>query len=739
MSKSKGDIKMTPKANSYQLNTPAVVFIVPPGGFITTFSQHLGVSFLRAVLETDGIPSIQFMPKQNPTLKMIQQQFLELAPPLVGFTLYDSNLDSCRVLCQAIREVLPKTIFLGGGPSATFTPAEVLDRVSLDGCLRGAGEGNINHIIKAVLSSEGEQEEFLSAVRTVPNLVLRTDNGLIFTSETHFASFQSEYFACLDSIPSPYTSGIITTTETGLLTSRGCNQRCTFCSFATISGRKVYFHSVERVLRDIAALKDNVHHDGVNTQVSFFDDAFTLSPDRAYRICEGIVNNKLQMPFRCITRGDRINIDLLRIMKEAGFVSIGFGLESAVPKVLRAIGKVSPQESKEDPNYQAEETYLQEFRKAVCAAKEAGLSTSVSIIAGLPDEKPADLEKTLAFVDSLKVLIYSHNELSVLAGTPLFYDHQKYGIRLKRSDIGLGEFYITEHAFNTKAILPLTNSSVHAFKWQEAQLIVDALCGRPRNDEYDQIGAWAIIFHNRLLCGNDLAWLRERLCINGVLLFIMDNKSETRNAELVSLMQQLLAACIFTRRVVFLYLEERAGALSKYHCYGCSGEHEIELMREVTWPPGSGLDVKADGSCIVRVIIPNINFRVKAKDFSPNSMSMQDSDIDDTFPAQVADTCRWWRKGARCNNPQVLHVWEDGLVSACWNGIKKEVIKKHFLSFTESAVSDSVSIRIQNQPCPLESTDSQTMAETIDWEEYEIAAQMRWVFRPAKNKGGKNE
>ncbi|MBD3317946.1 MAG: hypothetical protein GF344_19350 [Chitinivibrionales bacterium] len=48
------------------------------------------------------------------------------------------------------------------------------------------------------------------------------------------------------------------------------------------------------------------------------------------------------MAFSCITRADKVDEELLDLMKAAGFVAIAFGLESAVASVLRNIGKVNP-------------------------------------------------------------------------------------------------------------------------------------------------------------------------------------------------------------------------------------------------------------------------------------------------------------------------------------------------------------------------------------------------------------
>ena len=66
--------------------------------------------------------------------------------------------------------------------------------------------------------------------------------------------------------------------------------------------------------------------------ISIHDDTFTLLGPRAKTLCQAIIERKLGLALSCITRADTVDDELLRLLRRAGFVSIAFGLESAVPE-----------------------------------------------------------------------------------------------------------------------------------------------------------------------------------------------------------------------------------------------------------------------------------------------------------------------------------------------------------------------------------------------------------------------
>ena len=108
--------------------------------------------------------------------------------------------------------------------------------------------------------------------------------------------------------------------------------------------------------------------------VPIFDDTFTIIPARAKKICEKIIENDITVPLNCITRCDKMSIELLDLMKQAGFKAIGFSLESAVPRVLRTIGKVKPPNCRSSENFEEEKDFIEKFKNMTTYAKKIGIA-----------------------------------------------------------------------------------------------------------------------------------------------------------------------------------------------------------------------------------------------------------------------------------------------------------------------------------------------------------------------------
>ncbi len=696
-----------------------VLFVMPPGGVISFFSEHLGTAFLRAMLASAGIPSQQYLPERNVALPEFARFLAERRPAVVGFTAYETNLHTCRAMARVVREVLPGAVVMVGGPNATFSPDETLELLRADVCLRGAGEGTIVGIVQEILGADDARRRLPELLADVPNLVIRTTDGVQRTPPADLSSFPAQYFRCLDDIPSPYQAGLVTTADIGILTSRGCNQQCTYCSFAAISGRKVHFHGVERVLDDLAAFKTVVDRiERRRTNISICDDAFTLAPQRARAICEGIIERGLEMPFDCCTRADHVDADLLRLMKRAGFAAIAFGLESAAPHVLRAIGKVQDPATQDDPGFEAERAYLESVRGAVAAAKEAGLSPSVSVIGGLPAESADDFRATLAFVRSLDVSVYMHNVLMLFPGTPLYRDRERYGLEAERDTIS-GKWRTT-HAYDVRSVPQLGNTMDRLVRWDEASRITDALCGRPRED-HDSGAAWAVVFHGDVSDPRAAAWLREVLDVHGAVV-VVNTLHALDVADHAAWARVLADADVPFGLLAILSREDRSSGDLVLRSIGTSGTHRFAIDR--AWrSSGDVVEFDEGGHCRVRIWIAS----------DPAGRPPMPAGAPFASTPQIADGCRWWSGWRRCRDPRVLHVSPDSTVRACWYGPALGKVGDDYREIRARGGSLRSPAEGSGAPganrCPLGQAGEERSGDAAAAEDYEVAAQLCWILR----------
>ncbi|MGO9095517.1 MAG: B12-binding domain-containing radical SAM protein [Bryobacteraceae bacterium] len=488
-----------------------IVFMFPPAqGNLGAFRAHLGVSYLRAALAQEGMASVQYLNSRPGTVDEIASGVLDLNPGVVGFTVYDANYALSVALARTIKRKRPAVRVVFGGPSASFCAEHILERQSaVDACVLGEAEETGARIFTKLLDESGLDER-------QPGIAFRRDGEVVCTGMPPLVGLSCRALpaqCALDSTPSPYLSATLTDGRAGILSGRGCTHHCQYCCFAALGRKTLRLHSTERVLAELEWIAAHQKRTEQHYVVAVHDDAFTLSPTRAKNLCQAIAERNLGLLLSCITRADALDEELIRTMRDAGFVGMAFGLESAVPSVLRATGKVRPPEWP-DPDLEPEREFLERVRTSVVTAKKYGFNVGVSIILGLPTERAEDGAETLRFVKSLPVDYYMHNFLWVFPGTPLWETRERYGIRCEINSMGLGT--TTEYAYDVAKLRPRPKCELEQDARVARLLATDTLynCGAPGVESGGGIAA--AIVRGTELTAPTAGWLSLILDVGGL-------------------------------------------------------------------------------------------------------------------------------------------------------------------------------------------------------------------------------
>lgn len=441
-----------------------IVFVFPPSPYGRFFKCHLGVGYVQAYLEERGTPSIQYTTAKHMNVETLVKELVNLSSNIIGFTCYDSNYYNVRILANQIKNKKPDTLIIAGGPTATFSDEFILnDCLGMDVCVRGEGEQTVYELLMA------------SDIHRIRGLTFRNKNEIVITPDRpliHGGTKGAE----LDVLPSPYRTELVPLDgQCGVTTSRGCVQACTYCNCGVMFGHTVRFHSPERVLAElekICSFAESTKQASEKPSVNINDDAFSVNVERAKKICEGIIRKGLRLNLSCETRADRCDEELLELMFQAGFKQINFGLESAVPQILRNVKKVS---ESSDQNLKSEEEFLIKLKHNVAFAKKIGLLPTVSIISGLPGETLEDANKTIRFVDKLHLADYAHNFLTIYNGTELFSTFSKWGLGISEPPYKLP--YETVYAYDVTRLSELPNAMHTPFLVQEEKKFLALLLG----------------------------------------------------------------------------------------------------------------------------------------------------------------------------------------------------------------------------------------------------------------------
>ena len=184
--------------------------------------------------------------------------------------------------------------------------------------------------------------------------------------------------------------------------SRGCPFSCTFCSSKNIYNRKWTAHSPERVLDDIQYLVKTFKVDGIY----FREDNFTVNKNRVRKICQGLINRRIKIKWKCETRVDTSYEDLA-LMKKAGCVALYVGFESGSPKLLEKFNK---------------QISVEQSRKFIGDCNKLGIYIYGSFVYYSPYETLEDRQLTEKFIKSVKLDRVGKNKYLALPGSEMYDD-----------------------------------------------------------------------------------------------------------------------------------------------------------------------------------------------------------------------------------------------------------------------------------------------------------------------------
>jgi anaerobic magnesium-protoporphyrin IX monomethyl ester cyclase len=171
---------------------------------------------------------------------------------------------------------------------------------------------------------------------------------------------------------------------TFMRSGRGCPYNCSYCVMPLMSGRKIRYHSVNYMIKQIKWLVNDLNI-GL---FMFWDELATFNKNQMIECCKRMINERIKAKWFCTTRVDRFDEELARYMKKAGCKMITFGIESGSQKVL----------DKNNKGIKIEQTI-----KAVKAARKYGIKTIGHFIIGLPGSSIKTTKTTINFAKKLKL------------------------------------------------------------------------------------------------------------------------------------------------------------------------------------------------------------------------------------------------------------------------------------------------------------------------------------------------
>ena len=250
----------------------------------------------------------------------------EWQPDFIAFSCnYLANVPEIVDLAKATRLALPRSFVCVGGHSASFTGPGILEHGAgaIDCVLKGEGEPGIVKLLEAVAGDRG-------AVAKVPGAVTADGEG----PRPAFVHDLDELRPARDLVRHrrKYIIGILDPCAS-IEFSRGCPWDCSFCSAWTFYGRSYRAISPERVVEDLASIRE--------PGVFIVDDVAFIQEKHGFAIGEAIARKGMRKSFYLETRGDVLlrNKEVFQFWKKLGVTYIFLGIEAIDEDGLRKFRK----------------------------------------------------------------------------------------------------------------------------------------------------------------------------------------------------------------------------------------------------------------------------------------------------------------------------------------------------------------------------------------------------------------
>lgn len=352
----------------------------------------LGLGYIGAVLKNNGYDvKVIDLNVENIKIEAIPYQEYNIVGISTDTTRY---LEAIKIARNAKSRNCTVVI---GGPHTSFLDKETLETGVIDYVVRGEGEYIMLSLVRAI---NGE-------------IPISQVKGISYMENKKFIrNPDAPFIEDLDNLPFParnllpmdkYTAKLEGTYTTSLITSRGCPFNCSFCSSSIFSGIKWRTRSPENILEEIEIL----HKKYGFKAITFFDDNFTLDPNRVIEICEGILKRDWRFKWWAFSRTESIikYPKMVEIMSKAGNYMLFIGFESANQDVLNNYGK---------------KLIVDKAKEVISILRKYNIKIMGSFIIGAIGETKEMIQNTINYAKRLNPDIAQFSILTPYPGTALF-------------------------------------------------------------------------------------------------------------------------------------------------------------------------------------------------------------------------------------------------------------------------------------------------------------------------------
>jgi anaerobic magnesium-protoporphyrin IX monomethyl ester cyclase len=305
-------------------------------------------------------------------------------PDVVAVTMMSVDYNPVTQAVALVRDTLPQTVTVVGGPHPTIMLDEVSENADFDYIITREGEVTFPWLLGELRAGRRPTGRILQG--ETPDL-----DALPFPDRDLFLDEWRKYGYALESPEVPFVPDLPPPFLT-IIAGRGCKYNCNFCQPAErmLFGRQVRKRSPANVIDELDLLRDRYRF----ASFMFHDDCLTEDRDWVLRFCDLYEASGFVQPFFCQSRADIIvrHEDMVQRMAEVGLAGYFIGFESGNDRVLRFLRKGSTREKN---------------LAAACICKRHGVKIWANYMLGIPTETEDEVMDTITMLQEIDPDWYS--------------------------------------------------------------------------------------------------------------------------------------------------------------------------------------------------------------------------------------------------------------------------------------------------------------------------------------------
>ncbi|MGE5412410.1 MAG: B12-binding domain-containing radical SAM protein [Clostridiales bacterium] len=360
----------------------------------------LGMLSISAYLEKHGIDN-EVLDVTFSSFDYMLSRLHEIRPDYIGIYVNLMTKLNVIMIIKRIKEdqELKNSVIILGGPDVRHNATDYL-KMGAHFLVMGEGEETLFDLITTIeLNNCRKAEE-------VKGIAFLNDSGnLVLTPER-------TKLANISELPAPDRNKIDMFTylnvwkkyhgfnAVSVSTMRGCPYSCKWCSRA-VFGQSYRRRPPANVADELELINRNYNPD----TIWFVDDVFTISRNWLGEFTEELERRKLKISYECITRADRLNEQVIAMLKKSGCFRVWIGSESGSQRIIDLMDR---------------RVNVLQVRDMIKLAKQYGIEAGTFIMLGYPGETENDIEETIVHLKDALPDLCTFTVTYPIKGTELF-------------------------------------------------------------------------------------------------------------------------------------------------------------------------------------------------------------------------------------------------------------------------------------------------------------------------------